>query len=561
MAAFQDFALLCDALAQTSSRLQMAEAAGAFLAAIPADEAAVTARFMIGIAAEQGNSRRIEVSGRALWKVAAELAGAADSGEEIFASATDFGEAIEMTMRMRRGAPEPSLSILEVDRTFREIAEIEGRRARARKLEALRNLLERSVPLEAKYIAKILIREMRHGMNEGVMIEAIARMANRPVAQVRRLNQIEGDVGRVVIALRDPNRAPARASSPISKAKPLKPMLASPAREVADAFAIFGRSFALEHKLDGARVQIHRSADGATQIFSRALNDITASLPEVVEAMSALGARSAILDAEVIAVDSDGHPMAFQEIMRRFGRTREVARMRGEQAIKLAIFDLIALDTELLIDRPYSERTELLAGVAAASGLETVGKIFAPDLASAERFFADAIAEGYEGVMAKQLDAPYTPGARGRGWLKIKHVRTLDLVIVAADWGYGRRHGWLSNYHLAARDTDGFAMIGKTFKGLNDEQFQEMTERLLALKIDEARGTVRVRPEIVVEVAYNDIQRSSTYPSAMALRFARIIRIRSDKTAGDADTIATVAAEFERQSLKPAARTSGLPRR
>jgi ATP-dependent DNA ligase I len=564
VASFLDFALVCQSLSQTQSRIQMAEAVGEFLAALPVDEAEIAARFMVGRALEQGEEKRLQVSGRAIWKIAAELAGGADQGEEIFTAAEDFGDAVEMMLKLRGADPEPSLSIAELDRQFHAIADIEGRHARARKLAALRELFERASALEAKYIAKILIREMRHGVSEGLMLEAIARMAARPVAEVRRMHQLEADLGRVVRMLRAPGAAGADApaaaevagaTSARSRAGvPLKPMLAQPADDVAAAFAILGPELALEHKLDGARVQIHRDGASGVRIFSRRMNEITTGLPEVVELARGLK-RAAILDGEVIAVDAAARPLAFQELMRRFGRTREVERARAEQPIRLFVFDLLALDGALWIDRSYSERTAALTELAADVGIATVGRIVEPALEAAERFYADALAAGYEGVVAKSIKSAYTPGARGRGWLKIKHARTLDLVIVAADWGYGRRHGWLSNYHLAARDGSGsgFHMIGKTFKGLTDDQFREMTERLLALKTAEAHGTVTVRPEVVVEVAYNDIQRSAQYDAGYALRFARIVRIRDDKSVADADTIAAVAADFERQTVKPLA--------
>ncbi|HYB91616.1 MAG TPA: ATP-dependent DNA ligase [Candidatus Binataceae bacterium] len=560
MASFLDFAALCEQLGQTQSRTQLAALVGEFLAALDVDEAEVAARFIAGRAVEQGDEKRLQVSGRAIWKIAVEMTGAADQSEEIFTAAEDFGEAVEMMLRLRPSEPPPTLTIADVNRAFAEIAAIEGRHARARKLDALRALLERASALEAKYIAKILIREMRHGVSEGMMLEAIARMANRPAAEVRRIHMLEPDLGRVVRALRAgaeaaPGPGGEARLSGARAARPLKPMLAQPAADVADAFAILGPHLALEHKLDGARVQIHHLGGGEVKIFSRRMNEITASLPEVVEQMQRLGERRAIFDGEVIAVDSAHRPLAFQELMRRFRRVREIDRLRREQPIRLFVFDLLALDGALMIDRPYIERTRALGEVAAGAGIELVGRIVEPGLAEAERFYRDAVAAGYEGVVAKSLTSAYTPGVRGRGWLKIKHAHTLDLVIVAADWGYGRRHGWLSNYHLAARDerTGGFAEIGKTFKGLTDEGFREMTERLLALKTREAHGTVTVRPEVVVEVAYNDIQRSPQYESGMALRFARIVRVRDDKAADEADTLAAVGAEFERQVLQPAA--------
>ena len=329
-------------------------------------------------------------------------------------------------------------------------------------------------------------------------------------------------------------------------------MLAQPAPNVAEAWRMLGDRIALEHKLDGARVQIHCTGAGV-RIFSRALNEITASLPEVVELAQRLGSRRAIFDGEVIAVDADGRPLAFQEVMRRFGRVRDIERLRVERPVRLFVFDLIGLDGELLIDAPYEERYAALSQIASAAGLAMAARLLPSTVAEGNQFYARAIADGYEGIVAKALASPYMPGARGRGWVKIKTARTFDLVIVAADWGYGRRHGWLSNYHLAARDehAGGFVEVGKTFKGLTDDDFRAMTERLLALKTAEERGTVVVRPEVVVEVAYSDIQRSPQYASGMALRFARIIGVRSDKSAGEADTIAAVAAAFDRQMVKP----------
>ena len=552
MASFHDFSLVCQALGQTSSRLQIAELAGEFLARLDIDEAEIAARFMVGRPLAQGEEKRLQVSGRAIWRIAAAITGGEDQGEEIFAAATDFGEAIEILLRGRQPDPEPTLTLAEVAQRFREIAEIDGRNSRRRKLDALRELFERASALEGKYLAKILIREMRHGMSEGLMLEAIAKMAGRPVSEVRRAHMLEGDVGRVVRGLRSPS-APA---STLARFKPLRPMLAAPVANIAEAFRILGDRFALEHKLDGARVQIHRIGSDV-RIFSRRLNEITSSLPEVIEMMGRLGPKRAILDGEVVAVDASGRAIAFQELMRRFGRVRDIDRLRIEQPVRLFVFDLMALDGDLMIDMTYEERYARLSDLAGRADLGLAARIVPGSPAEGRQFYESAIAAGYEGVMAKALVSLYMPGARGRGWLKIKHARTLDLVIVAADWGYGRRHGWLSNYHLAARDegTDKFVEVGKTFKGLTDADFQDMTERLLALKTGEERSTVFVRPEVVVEVAYSDIQRSPQYAGGMALRFARIVGVRGDKDPREADTINAVAADFERQLVRPLSRS------
>ncbi len=537
----------------------MAEEVGTFLASLDVDEAEIAARFMVGRAVEQGEEKRLQISGRAVWKIVSEMTDSADQGEDIFTAAEDFGEAVEMTLKLRADDPEPTLTIRELNEKFAAIAAIEGRHARNRKLDALRELFTRASAFEAKYIAKILIGEMRHGVSEGLMLEAIARMAARPVSEVRRIHMLEADLGRVVRMIRSPGAeksvADESSASALASVKPLKPMLAFPVADVAEAFATLGPELSFEHKLDGARVQIHHAGDGTVRIFSRRLNEITESIPDVVEIVKRIGARHAILDGEVIGVDASGRPAAFQDLMRRFGRTRDVEKARTEQPLKLYVFDVLALDGALTIDRPWADRISALEELKSSAGLEIVERVIKPNLAEAEKFYADAVAAGYEGVMAKSLASAYTPGARGRGWLKIKHTHTLDLVIVAAEWGYGRRHGWLSNYHLAARDPKrgGFAMLGKTFKGLSDEQFRAMTERLLALKTAESHGVVTVRPEVVVEVAYNDIQRSPNYDAGMALRFARIVRIRDDKSSEQADSIDAVTADYERQTIRPQA--------
>lgn len=551
MASFQQFAEVCQALSQTQSRLQMAELAGDFLASLSIEEAEAAARFMIGRALPVGDEAKVNLSGRAVWRVAAEITDSLERGEDIFASAVDFGDAVEVVMRLRTEEPVPTLTVAEVERQLREIATVEGHHARKRKLDLLRNLLVRASSLEAKYLAKILIREMRHGMSEGVMLEALAHATGAPIAEVRRVNMMQGDPGRVLRILRGGEAAPL--ASTALALRPLKPMLAQPADTIADAFAMLGSEIALEHKLDGARVQIH-GADGRVRIFSRRLNEITPSLPEIVDLLAAgLPNHSFIFDGEVVAVDQQGNPLAFQELMRRFRRIRDVERLRAQAPVRLFLFDILGMGNELLIDRPYLERFAMLEEIARHAGLELVGRCIPANLSEGEQFYYSARAAGHEGVMAKRLDSRYSPGIRGRGWLKIKGARTLDLVIVAADWGYGRRHGWLSNYHLAARGpTQGeFAEVGKTFKGLTDEQFREMTERLLAIKTDERGGTVFVRPEVVVEVAYSDVQRSPQYDCGMALRFARIVRLREDKAPEEADTIEHVSEEFARQVVRP----------
>jgi DNA ligase-1 len=353
----------------------------------------------------------------------------------------------------------------------------------------------------------------------------------------------------------------ALAAAAIQLFVPLQPMLAEPAPGLAEAVAMHGGRTALEWKYDGARIQLHK-ADGTVRIWSRRLTEITASLPDVVAlAEHDLRAASCILDGEVVAVGADGRPLPFQELMRRLRRVHEVDRSAQDVPLRLHLFDCLWADGRSLIDEPYEARFAALAALADSAHLAR--RALVASAPEAEAFLAEALAAGHEGVVAKALDASYTPGSRGRRWLKVKPAETLDCVIVAADRGSGRRHGWLSNYHLAVRDgRGGFTPLGKTFKGLTDREFAAMTTRLRALQVADDGYTVTVRPEVVVEVAHNEIQRSPQYSSGYALRFARITRIRDDKAPDQASTLDAVAAAYERQfAAKSAVRLAPPARR
>jgi DNA ligase-1 len=316
-------------------------------------------------------------------------------------------------------------------------------------------------------------------------------------------------------------------------------MLAESGDSVGGAIRDLGDA-ALEYKIDGARVQVHKSDDDV-RIFSRTLNDVTASAPEIVALVRAAPARELVLDGEVIALQPDGTPHPFQITMRRFGRTRDVDRGRAELPLTSFFFDCLYADGGVLLDEPLERRMQVLDGIV---GPHVIPRIVRPSADAAEAFASDALTRGHEGVMAKALTAPYAAGRRGAAWLKVKTARTLDLVVLAAEWGHGRRHGWLSNLHLGARDpgTNGFVMLGKTFKGMTDEMLTWQTTKLLSLEIGRDDYTVHVRPELVVEVAFNDIQTSPVYPGGLALRFARVKRYRTDKSVTEADTIQTVRA-------------------
>jgi DNA ligase-1 len=323
--------------------------------------------------------------------------------------------------------------------------------------------------------------------------------------------------------------------------EPVSPMLASPTQDVASALAALGNA-AFEHKLDGARAQIHKGGEGV-RIYSRTGRDVTDSLPEIAAAVAALPAASLVLDAEVIALEPSGRPRPFQDTMRRFGRKLEIESARSALPLSLFCFDCLHADGEDLIDRPAVERFARLDALLPPALV--VPRLVTSDLESAQSFLRSALDRGHEGLMAKDLASAYEAGSRGAAWLKIKVAHTLDLVVLAAEWGSGRRQGWLSNLHLGARDpeTGGFVMLGKTFKGLTDETLEWQTARLKALAVGSTDGyVVEVRPELVVEIAFNELQASRRYPGGLALRFARVIRYRDDKSAADADTIDTVRA-------------------
>ena len=438
-------------------------------------------------------------------------------------------------------AEEPTLEILEVDDAFGALVQLSGKGSAAERTRILRSLFGRSTRDEQDFLGRLLHGELRQGALEGVLLDAIARAAKVDAARVRRAAMLAGDLGPVArAALATGDSGPSRLDAfVVQLMRPVRPMLAESGESVGEAIAQLGDA-ALEYKVDGARVQIHKAGEDVA-IFSRTLNDVTASAPEIVALVRALPARELVLDGEVIALKPGGNPHAFQMTMRRFGRKRDIDRGREELPLTPFFFDCLYADGGALLDEPLERRTDVLARVA---GSLVIPRIVRPSLEAADAFAREALSRGHEGVMAKALNAPYAAGRRGASWLKVKPARTLDLVVLAVEWGHGRRRGWLSNVHLGARDpeTNGFVMLGKTFKGMTDEMLAWQTEKLLSLEIGRDDYTVHVRPELVVEVAFNEIQTSPVYPGGLALRFARVKRYRTDKSATDADTIHTVRA-------------------
>lgn len=433
-------------------------------------------------------------------------------------------------------ATQPTLELREIHDAFDRIAGISGAGATRARAQLLSDLFSRATESEQDFLVRLLSGELRQGALEGVLAEAVAKAAGAPAEAVRQAAMMCGDLGDVACAALVEG-ASALSRYAIQLFRPVEPMLASPAESVAHAIEAFGQA-AFELKLDGARIQAHKSGD-EVRVFSRALRDVTAAVPEVVEAALPLPAREIILDGEVLALHRGGTPLPFQETMRRFGRRLDVDRLRAELPLTPFFFDCLYLDGRPLTAAPQRERFAALASVA--GGLAVPHRIIGDERGASE-FFEHAIGSGHEGVMAKSLDAPYAAGSRGSAWLKIKKVRTLDLVVLAAEWGSGRRRGWLSNLHLGARDPerDRLVMLGKTFKGMTDALLEWQTAALLEREVSRDGHIVFVRPELVVEIAFNDLQESPQYPGGLALRFARVKGYRPDKTADQADTLQTL---------------------
>ncbi|HKH70208.1 MAG TPA: ATP-dependent DNA ligase [Vicinamibacterales bacterium] len=435
------------------------------------------------------------------------------------------------------GAETPTLTLHDVDEALTQIAALKGAGSTATRQQRLRDLLGRATRAEQDFIVRLLFGELRQGALEGVLIEAVARASGVNPAAIRRSVMMAGALAPVArAALVDGESA--LSSFGVQLFQPVQPMLAQPAEDMNDALVQLDNDVSLEWKLDGARIQAHKSGD-EVRVFSRNLRDVTAAVPEVVEALRALDARDVIVDGEVIALRADGSPHPFQVTMQRFGRKLDVDRLRSEIPVTPFLFDCLFADGESLVDTTQDARVARLETIA--RGI-VVPRLVRPTSESAAHFLDETLRRGHEGLMVKSLTAPYAAGRRGQQWLKVKIARTLDLVILAAEWGHGRRTGWLSNLHLGARDPvhGGFVMLGKTFKGLTDEMLTWQTEKLRALEISHDRHTVYVKPELVVEIAFNEVQESPHYPGGLALRFARVKGYRADKSANDADTIDTV---------------------
>ena len=518
---FAAFADLCEVLEATPKRNEKKHHIAMYLKRLDTEEIQAAVCYLIGKPFPEPDDRVLDIGGRTIWKLQTQ-------------------DTTQSTLIAN------SLTVQDVARAFDTIARTKGPGSRSKKQAMLETLFQRATSNERKTLTRILAREMRIGAVEGVVMEAIAEVADTPLPVIQRENMLLGNLGEVAkIAI-------TQGEDFLSKTQlrlftPMKPMLAEMSYSLVQVMKEHGGRTAFEYKFDGARIQAHKKGD-KIRIYSRRLSDVTDSIPDIVaQARQGIKADEAVVEGEAIALGANGRPLPFQDLMRRFTRVHDVEDKTRQIPFRLYLFDIMYIDGEVLIDKPYEKRWEMLQ--------ETVDPtLLAPrtvtgSVDEAHKLLDAAIRAGHEGLMAKALNSEYAPGVRGKKWYKIKPYETLDLVIIAAEWGYGRREGWLSNYHLGAfdEDTGEYLSLGKTFKGLTDQEFQKITERLQALKTRETEYTVYVRPSIVVEVAYNEIQRSPRYKSGFALRFARILHIRDDKGPSEADTLERVKRLYRMQ--------------
>ena len=505
---------------QTNSKNEKVSLAASFLMTVPSDQLADTAHLMIGqiLSAESG-SPGIQFSDIA-------------NLESVSQQSTLFSE---------------PLTVSRVAHAFEEIHSISGSRSRQRKTAVLRGLMLDASNAEIEFLLGCITGDMRAGFSEGLLIEAIAKTAGKEPREVVEAFGIIGDIGRVAEGLLGEGKIAERAT--IFPMKPIRLMLAESAEDVAEAMEIMGTSVSLEYKLDGIRVQIHRDETG-TKIFSRRPTDVTAAIPEIVDAVKSVKGKSFILDGEVIAFKKK--PLPFQEVMRRVTRETGIADEAKETPLKLFLFDVIFLDGRNLMDQSYEHRARILSEIAPPDLI--VPRLTTASNEEALAFMKKSLAEGHEGLIVKNPNGYYHLGKRSRDWIKVKEYVTIDAAIIAAEWGHGRRSKWLSNYHLGVRNPDGFSMVGKTFKGLTDSEFVEVTRRLTSAVTKDYGHWVKVKPQIVVEVAFNEVQKSPKYASGMALRFARVIRIRDDKGPDEITTEDELRGIMEKQFTSKARR-------
>lgn len=552
-ALFQTLSELLEKIEMTKKRLEITEQTANYLRPLSAEEIAPAVNMMIGRAFPNYSQKTLDVSWTTLTHILERICIFNwDFFRQGMARTGDIGTATKNVLeqcgsKKQTQLTQTRLTIIEVRRSFEAIAQAQGAGSRSKKERLITALLSQATPVEVKYLIKIFTREMRTGLHEGLMEQAVAEAFDVTLQKVQHAAMVLGDIGEVAQILKIKGAEGIEAVG-FQVFRPVQLMLAQTAQSVQEALAEHGGASAFEYKYDGARVQIHKK-DGEVCIFSRRLTDVTESLPEVVEAVKQnISAQSVIVEGEVISLDAAGYPIAFQHLMRRFKRRRDIDYVAERIPLTLYLFDILYLNGDSLLSKTYLKRRQILSQTVGNIALSQ--QLITDQSKHAQAFLQEALSAGHEGLIAKKLESPYTPGRRGKRWLKIKTtLEPLDLVITAAEYGYGRRKDWLSDYYLAARDpqTGEFLNIGKTFKGLTDAEITQVTESLKEFAVSQDGHRVNVIPKIVVEVAYNEIQQSPKYKSQMALRFARITRIRDDKSPEEASTIEQVREIYDRQ--------------
>lgn len=546
---FDRLANTLDQVSQTTKRKQKVAIVAQFLRNLDPTEIESASLFLAGKVFPESSEMSLNISWRGLLNALKELTGFTDDQLSEHYNG-DVGEAIATLLSSKQLSKQSvlfqeSLTIKRIFSVFIKIAESSGSGSTKEKQSLIRSLFVDASPREARYLIALILNDMRTGLSEGLLVDCISEAFTIDSNLVRRAWSFTGNIGHIakVSAI---GGAEALQKIHITIMIPVKPMLASPVDDLETAVAL--GPLAYELKLDGARVQIHKFGK-EVRIFSRRLNDVTESMPDIVKLVNEkIKPDKVILDGEVVAVAEDGTPFPFQIVMRRFGRSQDVDQVHREIRLELYLFDILLLNDEMTIDKTYNKRRNILEENVPIELL--VENLVTQDLDRAKEFFDKTKTMGHEGVLAKKIDSTYSPGVRGKNWLKIKHnLETLDLVIIAAERGHGRRNKWYSDYHLAVRDENSneFMMIGKTFKGLTDAEFEEMTRKLEQIQVSKSRGIIRVRPEIVVEVLASEVQESPTYKSGMTLRFARIVNIRPDKGLQDVTTLSELRDIYDKQ--------------
>ena len=555
---FEELVSLFDELSAHSSRLKKTDLIAAFLTRAPEDDIAIACTFLTGRIFPAWDTRDIGMAGKTVIKVIANISG--KSTLEVVESYRDTGH-LGITAEQLLGkkvatslaAFDEDITLSELYNRFGEMAGTTGKGSAQKKQRMLSNLLGRTTPREAYYIVSLVMRNLLIGSKEGVTEDAIAHAFGVPPDLVRRAWMLTNDIG-LVAKIAKAEGVRGLGALNIEPMRPVRPMLAQSVAGITEALEVMGGRAVFETKYDGARIQVHKVAR-EIKLFSRKMEDLTDALPDVLgEVKQSVKADSIILDCEAIAVDKRTQRVVpFQNILNRLRRKYKIKELSDQIPMQLRPFDILYLNGRSLVDLPFIERRALLEKAVVSLDERCEPSIFQilTDPDAVAQFFTQSINAGHEGLMAKDLNASYSPGIRGRKMVKLKEARdTLDLVVIAAEYGHGRKAGWITSFELAARDeeNDQWAPVGRVSSGASDEQLKELTEEIKPLIIGERGRMVDIKPQIVLEVRFNEIQKSPNYASGYALRFPRIVRIRDDKGPDDVETLERVSSIYDLQT-------------